>query len=677
MLGFVALAKIALADDAAEQNYSFVADQGAFAVTGQAAALQFGDNFVALEGSFNATGQDANLNRSLIISADAASFATTGNDASLGRAIPVEADQGLFSTAGQDADFDINFDATVDLVAYSVSVDSGANEYGTGNKFYVSGSPDASPTLRLQPGITYRFDQSDSSNSGHPFKFSTTADGTHNSGSEYTTGVTVVGIPGSAGAYVEIEVTVSTPTLYYYCDVHSGMGGLAETDAKLYNVTSQEAVFATAMLAASGALSLSGQASQFAVSAPAEAGTFTTAGQVVAAHINFIAASGSFNAADQDTGLNYKPQASFDAGTFTSAAQTASFVISRLTEGGSFILTGLPHNKAISEAARHVSLSYSGQSNQFNIRLTADAGAFATTGQAADLLPSMPADAGNFAATGQEATFFATLSMAADVGVLTETGQDAVFNTRSILASETFTSIGQDASFAINFVTEGGSLSSLGQDAAIVKDMAVDLDAGALGLNGQDISANINFVSGSGAFSVAGQDVIVTKDLIVAPQAANFALVGQDALKGISEIASDVEYTFAGQSVSFNVNLSANSGLFALAGQDALKEVVELIPTASFAFSGQDAVFKVQVTVIVDSATFALAVQDARPSFVFNRFEFDGYEQRSVFSKSGTIDVNAGLANSVDIEAVDQNDLEVYDLTANSVIVQPTYNKAA
>ena len=110
---------------------------------------------------------------------------------------------------------------------YAVTVASGTNVYGSGNKYYINGA--VSPTLTLNEGSTYWFDQSDSSNSSHPLRFSTTADGTHNSGSAYTTGVTTVGTPGSAGAYTKITVASGAPTLYYYCTNHSGMGGQANT----------------------------------------------------------------------------------------------------------------------------------------------------------------------------------------------------------------------------------------------------------------------------------------------------------------------------------------------------------------------------------------------------------------------------------------------------------------
>jgi|TARA_R110000803_G_scaffold95165_1_gene162939 hypothetical protein len=98
---------------------------------------------------------------------------------------------------------------------------------GAGNRYYLDGVLQA--TINIAENGTYRFDQSDGSNNGHPLKFSTTSNGTHSGGSEYTTGVTYNGTPGQAGAYTQIVVAVSAPTLYYYCQYHSGMGGQANT----------------------------------------------------------------------------------------------------------------------------------------------------------------------------------------------------------------------------------------------------------------------------------------------------------------------------------------------------------------------------------------------------------------------------------------------------------------
>ena len=74
-------------------------------------------------------------------------------------------------------------------------------------------------TISLVKGFTYTFDISDSSVSGHPFKLSTTSNGSHASGTEYTTGVT------SGDTSITFAVPSDAPsTLYYYCG-SSGMGG--------------------------------------------------------------------------------------------------------------------------------------------------------------------------------------------------------------------------------------------------------------------------------------------------------------------------------------------------------------------------------------------------------------------------------------------------------------------
>jgi plastocyanin len=87
------------------------------------------------------------------------------------------------------------------------------NNNGSGNVYVIDGVQKKS--LTLNAGTTYTFNHSQS----HPLRFSTTSDGTHVGGSEYTYRVDT-----SAGV-TTIEVTSSTPkTLYYYCDVHSGMG---------------------------------------------------------------------------------------------------------------------------------------------------------------------------------------------------------------------------------------------------------------------------------------------------------------------------------------------------------------------------------------------------------------------------------------------------------------------
>ena len=92
---------------------------------------------------------------------------------------------------------------------------------GSGNRYYIDGVLQA--TLTLSEGQTYVFNWSAATS--HPLRFSTTSDGTHGGGSEYTTGV----VKDDSAYTTQITVAASAPTLYYYCQNHPNMGGQINT----------------------------------------------------------------------------------------------------------------------------------------------------------------------------------------------------------------------------------------------------------------------------------------------------------------------------------------------------------------------------------------------------------------------------------------------------------------
>ena len=117
----------------------------------------------------------------------------------------------------------------------------------SGNKYRFDGFGTSAVTLDLAEGGTYIFNYP----SAHPLKFSTTADGTHGGGSEYTTGVT-----HNSSTQVTIVVAASAPQLYYYCSIHSGMGGAVNTNSTLGSSNFAGSVQSTAKVNASAGFSI-------------------------------------------------------------------------------------------------------------------------------------------------------------------------------------------------------------------------------------------------------------------------------------------------------------------------------------------------------------------------------------------------------------------------------------
>jgi len=125
-----------------------------------------------------------------------------------------------------------------DVITYVVTVaskDATHRYQGTGssNGYKIDG--EFSPFLVLTPGRTYKFDQSDSSNSSHPIRFYLEADKT----TEYTAGVTNTGsspAPGNSGAYTQIVVGDETPlVLHYQCTNHGYMGNAVQVNSNVVN----------------------------------------------------------------------------------------------------------------------------------------------------------------------------------------------------------------------------------------------------------------------------------------------------------------------------------------------------------------------------------------------------------------------------------------------------------
>ena len=109
--------------------------------------------------------------------------------------------------------------------------------YGSGSTSGYKIDGIESPVIEFKSGYTYKFDQSDGSNIGHPIRFYLDADKT----TEYTTSVSSNGSAGNSGAYVQIIVGDSTPTkLFYQCANHVYMGYYSVVELASTGVTNTE-----------------------------------------------------------------------------------------------------------------------------------------------------------------------------------------------------------------------------------------------------------------------------------------------------------------------------------------------------------------------------------------------------------------------------------------------------
>jgi len=120
---------------------------------------------------------------------------------------------------------------------YTVKV----HDFSGNNRYIFDDFQTQAVTLDLVEGGTYIFNIDDSSNASHPFSIGTAANGT-----VYTSGITYFldgvsktyseytsGFSAASTRRLHITVPASAPVLYYWCSVHSGMGGQVNTNSTL------------------------------------------------------------------------------------------------------------------------------------------------------------------------------------------------------------------------------------------------------------------------------------------------------------------------------------------------------------------------------------------------------------------------------------------------------------
>lgn len=170
--------------------------------------------------------------------------------------------------------------------------------------------------------------------------------------------------------------------------------------------------------------------------------------------------------------------------------------------------------------------------------LTADAGSFTLSGQAATLQfdQTLVAAAGSFTLTGQAATLRRGISMSAASGSFTLSGQAATTRQGYVLtaAAGSFALTGSDAARDLSMSAAAGSFTLTGQDATLTPSGGMPVltaEAGAFTLSGQaaTLRAGRVLAFAAGSFTLTGQPATLLTAHRIAADAGAFSLTGQNA----------------------------------------------------------------------------------------------------------------------------------------------------
>lgn len=204
--------------------------------------------------------------------------------------------------------------------------------------------------------------------------------------------------------------------------------------------------------------------------------------------------------------------------------------------------------------------------------LTADAGSYALSGQAAGLRATrnIVAAQGSYALTGQTASLEYGRKLAAGQGEYSLSGQAAGLRATRKIAAAT------------------GSYGLTGEAANLLRGYLLNAATGTYSLSGQDAalvyapnSGAYTLVAETGTYTMAGQDAGLLADRILTADQGAYVLTGQEAqvIKDYLLTAGQGSYSLSGQVAGLVLArvLNAETGSFTLTGQDV-----------TFVWSGQE-----------------------------------------------------------------------------------------
>ena len=298
-----------------------------------------------------------------------------------------------------------------------------------------------------------------------------------------------------------------------------------------------------------------------------------------------------------------------NAGSFTLTGQAATLRVGKVltANAGSFTLTGQAATLRVGKT------------------LTASAGSFTLTGQAATLSvgKALIASAGSFTLAGQAATLRAGRNLTSASGSFTLTGQAATLRSERILAADigSFAIAGQTATLRTGkaLTADIGNFTLAGQAAALRVDRILTSSAGSFTLSGQAATLSVGkaLTASAGSFALSGQAATLSVGKTLTATAGSFTLSGQAAALRVDRIltSSVGSFTLSGQAATLSVGktLTASAGSFTLSGQAAALRVGKALTASagSFTLSGQAAALRVDRILISSAGSFTLSGQAA------------------------------------------------------------------